>query len=159
MIRLWMNHVWLCKPQLFTHPCFCILTSWVSSVLYTKVLASLTFNFLLPLQELLLSMGSLEFTGGKAEITEVTRCSGDVSVFYINCWRWFVCCVLLEIRYQEHSHLSDYFWICIPIIIFNLVNCLSFFSHFWFFRFTVKKKFLNQGANDCYYYLCSLKYF
>ncbi|XP_057768054.1 uncharacterized protein LOC130988265 [Salvia miltiorrhiza] len=29
------------------------------------------------IKELLLSMGSLEFSGGKAEITEVTRCSGD----------------------------------------------------------------------------------
>lgn len=29
-------------------------------------------------------MGSLEFAGGKAEITEVTRCSGDVSGLYIN---------------------------------------------------------------------------
>ncbi|KAG6428518.1 hypothetical protein SASPL_112770 [Salvia splendens] len=29
------------------------------------------------IKELLLSMGSLEFSGGKAEITDVTRCSGD----------------------------------------------------------------------------------
>ncbi|KAH6779208.1 chaperone binding / ATPase activator [Perilla frutescens var. hirtella] len=29
------------------------------------------------IKELLLSMDSLEFSGGKAEITEVTRCSGD----------------------------------------------------------------------------------
>ncbi|KAL1547892.1 hypothetical protein AAHA92_16199 [Salvia divinorum] len=29
------------------------------------------------IKELLLSMGSLAFSGGKAEITEVTRCSGD----------------------------------------------------------------------------------
>ncbi|XP_051132097.1 uncharacterized protein LOC127252106 [Andrographis paniculata] len=29
------------------------------------------------IKELLVSMGSLEFSGGKAEITEVTRCSGD----------------------------------------------------------------------------------
>ncbi|KAI3443487.1 hypothetical protein Pfo_000152 [Paulownia fortunei] len=29
------------------------------------------------IKELLVSMGSLEFSGGKAEIVEVTRCSGD----------------------------------------------------------------------------------
>lgn len=29
------------------------------------------------IKELLLSMGSLEFSGGKAEIAEVTKCSGD----------------------------------------------------------------------------------
>lgn len=30
-------------------------------------------------------MGSLEFSGGKAEIAEVTKCSGDVSALYTNC--------------------------------------------------------------------------
>lgn len=32
-----------------------------------------------PLQELLTSIGSLEFNGGCAEISEVSNCSGDVS--------------------------------------------------------------------------------
>lgn len=31
------------------------------------------------MQELLVSVGSLEFSGGRAEIAEVTKCSGDVS--------------------------------------------------------------------------------
>lgn len=34
------------------------------------------------LQELLVSVGSLEFSGGKAEIADVSNCSGDVSFIY-----------------------------------------------------------------------------
>ena len=48
------------------------------------VLIPLYFLFLLPfdleLQELLSSLGSLEFSGGKASIDEVSKCSGDVSI-------------------------------------------------------------------------------
>lgn len=40
-----------------------------------------TVSFLHPslLQELLLSVGTLEFSGGKAEISDVFKCVGDVS--------------------------------------------------------------------------------
>nr|GMD88601.1 uncharacterized protein LOC109170196 isoform X1 [Ipomoea batatas]GMD91014.1 uncharacterized protein LOC109170196 isoform X1 [Ipomoea batatas] len=36
-----------------------------------------TSSFFSQLQELLVSVGSVELSGGKAEITEVTRCNGD----------------------------------------------------------------------------------
>lgn len=31
-----------------------------------------------------MSMESLEFSGGKAEVAEVTRCTGDVSAYYLD---------------------------------------------------------------------------
>lgn len=38
------------------------------------------FSLLLSIiQELITSMGSVEFSGGKAKITEVSNCVGDVS--------------------------------------------------------------------------------
>ncbi|KAE9462846.1 hypothetical protein C3L33_05249, partial [Rhododendron williamsianum] len=39
----------------------------------------LSSNIRFELQELLISVGSLEFSGGRAEITEVSKCVGDVS--------------------------------------------------------------------------------
>lgn len=35
-------------------------------------------------QELLISVGSLEYSGGRAEVAEVTRCSGDVSALFFS---------------------------------------------------------------------------
>lgn len=35
--------------------------------------------FIFALQELLVSVGSLEFSGGKVEISDVSKCVGDVS--------------------------------------------------------------------------------
>lgn len=73
------------------------LLFWATDLVLHYVLAfviKITFFLFflgLPLQELLVSMGSLEFSGGKAEIAEVTRCSGDVSAFHIvSCQRWYL---------------------------------------------------------------------
>jgi len=35
-------------------------------------------------QELLFSLGSIQFSFGRAEVEDVTKCVGDVSVLYIN---------------------------------------------------------------------------
>lgn len=40
-----------------------------------------TFVFPLILQELLASISALEFSGGRAEISEVSKCVGDVSPY------------------------------------------------------------------------------
>jgi len=50
--------------------------------LFVKI--SLIFAGYFVLQDLLGSLGSLDFPTGKASIDEVSKCSGDVSIFLIN---------------------------------------------------------------------------
>lgn len=63
--------------------CMCVICRYVSMSLLPDSLEW---------QELLISMGSLEYSGGRAEIAEVTRCSGDVSALI-----FFLCLKLLAI--------------------------------------------------------------
>lgn len=52
------------------------------------------------LQELLVSAGTLEFSSGKAEIAEVSKCFGDVSSCYY------------RFRYLIVDNLITYIWLC-----------------------------------------------
>ena len=70
--------------SLTEHTCRCLcIFAYIhkSSHTCSFVLPNFPSNFILELQELLSAVGSLVFSGGKAEITEVSKCSGDVSSY------------------------------------------------------------------------------
>lgn len=61
----------LCDVHLHVFPCgllYCLKLPWIPLLFWVS-----------ELQELLSSLGTLEFSSGNANIDEVSKCSGDVS--------------------------------------------------------------------------------